>query len=231
MRTTQHGTHLTQLTAYRMMNAYLVREEDGFTLVDSMINNQADAILTAANSLGTPIKRILLTHAHIDHAGAVDSLAAKLPGVEFICSPQSAEFMQGNLALRSEQPQGAVKGDMVAVTTKPTRLVNEGDRVGSLRVVESPGHTPAHLSFIDERDGTLIAGDAIVVLGGVVVPGSYRSWFPLPATATWHWPSAVKSAQKLLALQPKRLAVGHGRVIENPQAILQQAVARAERTL
>lgn len=231
MKITRYGNHTSQLTAYRFINAYFVREADGLTLVDTLIGNQADAILASANALGLPIKRILLTHAHIDHAGGVDALCAKLPEVEFICAPQSAEFMQGNLTLRNDQPQNPVKGGVTTVATKPTRFVSEGDMVGSLRVIETPGHTPAHLSFIDERDGTLYAGDSIIVLGGVVVSGSLRTWFPLPATATWHWPSAVNSAKKMLALKPKRLAVGHGRVVENPQAALQKAVAQAERTL
>jgi glyoxylase-like metal-dependent hydrolase (beta-lactamase superfamily II) len=48
-----------------------------------------------------------------------------------------------------------------------TRTLQPGDTVGSLEVVASPGHTPGHVSFLDRRDGTLLAGDAYSTLGGV----------------------------------------------------------------
>ena len=51
--------------------------------------------------------------------------------------------------------------------------------------------------------------------------------FPLPAWATWHKATALESARKLAALQPSRLAVGHGPVLEKPQAELTAVIERA----
>ena len=92
----------------------------------------------------------------------------------------------------------------------------------------SPGHTPGHASFFDVRDKTLIAGDAFQTQGGIAVSGVIRWLFPLPAMATWHKPSALKSAQALRALNPARLAVGHGKVLENPLAAMDQAIRVAQ---
>ena len=110
----------------------------------------------------------------------------------------------------------------------PTRTFAPDDQVGSLRVVASPGHTPDHVAFYDERDGTLIAGDAFQTAAGIAVAGVRRWLFPFPAMATWHKPAALQSAKNLAALQPIRLAVGHGRVLEDPGSAIMAAVRKAE---
>src|ERR687886_746883 len=72
MRMTQHGDALVQLTRLPRLfpvNCYLVREDDGFTLIDTALPGSAPAILAAAWALGAPIVRIALTHAHGDHVG------------------------------------------------------------------------------------------------------------------------------------------------------------------
>src|SRR5262245_62673186 len=66
--------HVRQLTQARFVNAYLVREDDGFTLIDTGLGRGAEAFISAGREAGAPIVRIALTHAHSDHAGAVDAL-------------------------------------------------------------------------------------------------------------------------------------------------------------
>jgi len=83
------------------------------------------------------------------------------------------------------------------------------------------------LAFFDHRDGTLIAGDAFSTKAGIVTGGSLRLLFPFHALATWHKPTTLRSAEALRALQPARLAVGHGAVLENPVPAMEQAIAEA----
>ena len=59
--------------------------------------------------------------------------------------------------------------------------------------------------------------------------GVLRPLFPLPAMATWDLPTALASARALRALDPARLAVGHGRVLEAPAAEMDRAIAAAEK--
>jgi glyoxylase-like metal-dependent hydrolase (beta-lactamase superfamily II) len=119
-----------------------------------------------------------------------------------------------------------MRGGYPGTATRPTGLLEPGQRVGSLEVIAAPGHTPGHVAFLDHRDGTLIAGDAFKSLGGVATAAA-RSWrFPLVHMATWHRPTALESARSLRALEPRRLAVGHGRVVEAPVAAMDAAIAR-----
>ena len=122
-----------------------------------------------------------------------------------------------------------LRGQWVKATTKPDRTVVVGDGIGSLEVVASPGHTPDSIAFLDTRDNTLIAGDAYQTRGGVAVSGILRPLFPFPALATWHKQTALESARALNALQPSRLAIGHGVVLTDPLPAMAQAIAVAER--
>lgn len=232
MRVTHHGPYLIQLTRFPRIfpvNCYLVREDDGLTLIDAAISGSETAILQAANSLGQPIRRIVLTHAHSDHVGALDALHRQLPDAEVIASAREARFLSGDMRLDPDEPQDKLRGDW-RKTIAPTRVVTDGDRIGSLQVIHTPGHTPGHIALFDARDGSLIAGDAFQTRAGLAVSGIMRWLFPFPAMATWHRPSALASAQRLRSLNPSRLAVGHGEVLEQPLAAMDRAIAEASRS-
>ena len=231
MNVTTIGNNLFRLTHLGSINCYLVREDDGFTLIDTTIGGQAQSIMQEAQKLGLPIVRILLTHAHFDHVGSLDALHDALPQAEVIISGRDARFLAGDKSLDPSEPQVPPRGGYPAWQTKPTRLLHEGDCVGSLDAIATPGHTPGHLAFLDIRDRSLIAGDAFQTLGGVAVSGNFEILFPLPALATWHKGLALESARKLLALQPSVLTVGHGRELRNPQTAMAQAISVQEKSL
>ncbi len=230
MKITPHGNTLLQLSYWAGFgNCYLVREEDGFTLIDTAVNNQGKAIVEAAKAASLPIVRIALTHAHGDHIGSLDELHALLPNAEILVGTREARLKAGDMSLDAQEAKEKVRGAWITTTTPPTRLLNEGDRVGSLEVFFSPGHTPGHIAFLDTRDRTLITGDAFQTKGGVAVAGMVVPLFPLPKFGTWNLPTALASARKIRALNPARLATGHGPVLEQPLAKLDQAIAKATR--
>jgi glyoxylase-like metal-dependent hydrolase (beta-lactamase superfamily II) len=171
----------------------------------------------------------VLTHCHADHVGSLDALRKLLPEAEVAISTRDARFLGGERSLDPDEPKAKLRGGYVTVATKPTRLLKPGDFVGSLEVIASPGHTPGHMAFFDHRDRTLIAGDAYSTQGGISVSGTLRLLFPLPALATWYIPLCIRSAEALLALQPKQLAVGHGKVLTDPVPAMESATAEAKR--
>ena len=235
MRATRHGESLIQVTRFPLLfpiNCYLVREDDGFTLIDTGLSGSAKAILAAVREQGeSTIQRIALTHAHGDHAGSLDALRAALPSVEILIPARDARFLRGDRALDPGEPAAKPRGTFPTIATRATREPFPGDHVGSLVVIAAPGHTPGQVAYFDPRDRTLIAGDAFQTRGGIAVSGVRQLSFPFPAFATWHLTTALTSARALRALDPARLAVGHGDVLEAPLASMDRAIATAERTV
>ena len=232
VKTTAYSDTLVQLTRLPRVfpvNCYLVREDDGLTLIDTTIGGSTKSILAAARKMGAPIVRIALTHAHGDHVGSLDDLHAALPAAEILVPAREARFLSGDLTLEADETQGKLRGGWKACTTQPTRLLEPGDRVGSLEVVAAPGHTPGHVAFLDTRDRSLIAGDALQTRAGIAVSGVVRPLFPFPAMATWHKPTALASVRALRRLEPGLLAVGHGAMLPQPLTAMDRAIATCER--
>src|SRR4051794_34773984 len=161
MKTITVTPNLTQLTRLRFVNAYFVREADGFTLVDTTTGGGADALIAAAAQAGAPIRRIALTHGHGDHLGSLDALKQRLGDVEVLIPELDARILAGEQVVDGKVPGGWPK----ALQTTPDVRLAAGDRVGSLEVIATPGHTPGHVAFLDTRDGTLIAGDTYTSYG------------------------------------------------------------------
>ncbi|MCW2953619.1 MAG: beta-lactamase domain protein [Conexibacter sp.] len=225
MRSTSHGEHLTQITRFGAVNAFFVREPDGLTLVDTSVPRSAAQIVAAADAIGAPIVRIVLTHAHPDHAGSVDALVATLPAVELLVGAREARLLAGDRT--PDQGEPPPRGRYQRTRTRPTRTLVAGDRVGSLSVHGAPGHTPGQIALLDERDRTLLAGDAYTTLFGVGTAAKPTWRLPFVALASWHRPTALVSARSLRALDPARLAVGHGPVIEAPGPQMERALKSA----
>ena len=229
MKITQISSFSHQLTRLGMMNCYLIREADGFTLVDTTIAGGASDILAAAQSLGASIRRILLTHAHVDHVGSVDELAARLPDVVIASSERSLPLLQrpADKSLRPGEPREKIRGGLPGIVTPVTQIVEDGELFGSLRCIHTSGHIPGHFAFLDERDGTLYAGDELVAIGRLSVCGWSPWYFPLPTFAMWSRAVTLESARKLLTYPIQRFACGHGAIRPGGRAALSAAVAHA----
>jgi glyoxylase-like metal-dependent hydrolase (beta-lactamase superfamily II) len=220
--------NLTRVTQLGMINAFLVREDDGLTLVDTLMRGGQKRVLAAAEAAGAPIVRIVLTHYHDDHSGSLDALAEALPGAERLWSEREAPILAGDFSARAGEPGGKIRAIKPRRSTA-TRLLDAGDRVGSLEVVPAPGHSPGQIAFLDTRDRTLIAGDAYSTIGGVATTAGPYWRFPLPGLITWDRPLALESARALRALEPSRLAVGHGQTVDDPVAAMDAAIAKRAR--
>src|SRR3954463_12228258 len=133
MKTVRHTRNLVRLTRLGAVNAFLVVEDDGLTLVDTMLPKSQDAILAAARELGAPIARIALTHAHGDHVGSLDALAAAGPTAEVSISAPDARprprprgsgsgpAPPGGSPAKSPPPPASRSPSCAAATPRPRR--------------------------------------------------------------------------------------------------------------
>lgn len=228
MRVTTIDQHLIQLTQWGAVNCYLVREIDGFTLVDTCYRGVDRFILEFAAKASVPVKRIVLTHAHRDHVGSLDGLREKLPNAQLMISVRERRLYEGDFSLDADEPKSKIsRADFPRCKAKVDRAVSEHDLVGSLRVISAPGHTPGQIALFDSRNAAVIAGDAFSSLLGLSVAGHLNWLFPFPTLATWNVRNAFASAEKLTHLEPWYLALGHGPVLRDPVAMMKAAVEKA----
>lgn len=227
-----HVYQLAFIPRFFPINCYFVEEENYLTLIDTGLSFCKKTILKTAEDLGKPINKIVLTHAHSDHVGALDGLKEELPHVEVLVPNRELKLLKGNDSLEEGEGDLPIKGGVPKnIKTIPDTLLNDGDQIGSLIAIHSPGHTPGMMAFMDIRSNSLIAGDAFQTKGGMAVSGDLRWRFPFPAMATWNKEVAIESAERLLNYKPSMLAVGHGNLIFNPEDKMKQAIDEAKKTV
>ncbi len=228
MRITKLSEHSFQLTRFKLVNCYLVRESDGWTLIDTLVGGSEKGILKAVRDLGGELRRIVLTHAHVDHVGSVNGLLKQQPSIALAASERSLPLLRTppDKSVRPGEPAGPLKGGIPGIRPVPGHILEDGELYGSLRVIATPGHLAGQVALLDERDGTLYAGDALVGVGKLAVSGYAPWYFPLPNLATWNKALARESAERLLMYPVERFACGHGVVRGGGLGALRQALAR-----
>ena len=118
MRARQLTPNLVQLTGLRFVNAYLVREDDGFTPVDTTVPRDADALLAAAEA-GPPIRRIALTHGHGNHVGSLDELHGRLDGGDVVDGKLPAEPRSRAISRCPSRSRPWPRGTRSSTSTRP----------------------------------------------------------------------------------------------------------------
>ncbi len=184
-------------------NAYLM----GGVLVDArtrMAHRRLHRLLSA-----DPPTAHVITHAHADHQGASHALCDDFD-IELWCPEGDADAMEaGDLSDRA--PSNMITRTQLRFWAGPAhpvaRRLREGDEVGGFTVVDTPGHSPGHVSFWREQDRVLVAGDAI--FGRHPVTGRPSLHEP-PGIFTLDPARARDSIRRLAALEPKVVCFGHG---------------------
>ena len=234
MQMTKKGPvyQLTFMPRFFPVNCYVIEEETELTLVDAALGFNAKQILLSIRVMKKPLTQIIITHAHSDHIGALDTIKREWPDAVVSMSSRDARLLAGDTSLLPGEPDSAIKGGVPKnIETQPDRLLEENDQIGSLKVVNTPGHTPGSISLFDTRNRFLIAGDAFQTRGGIAVSGTFKVLFPFPAFATWDKQTALESARKIRELNPRLLAVGHGQMIDKPMDAIDLAIAESEKNL
>jgi hydroxyacylglutathione hydrolase len=185
------------------INAYLV----GDVLFDAGTRPMTNRILKELS--GHSLSLHVLTHVHADHNGASKAVCETF-GIPLWCGEQDLEAMETG-KMDAQIPRNVITRLQLRFWLGPPHKVDrglkEGDEVAGFRVVEIPGHSPGHIAFWREADGTLIAGDALTNMN--VITGRPGLHEPLGIFT----PDRMQnrdSLRKLASLEPKQVLFGHG---------------------
>ena len=201
---------LLHLGRERVIASYLLDTTGGPALLDCGPATCVDALeggLAAHGLALTDVRHLLLTHIHLDHAGAAGVLVRKHPGLQVHVSPIGAPHLVDPSRLESSARRlygdtfDSLWGELAPV---PAANVHEVDgAVVGLESFPTPGHASHHVCYLDP-DGTLYAGDA----GGVrVLPGrSVLPPTPPPDTDVAAWEDTL---DEIARRDPERLALIH----------------------
>lgn len=160
-----------------MINSFALVDDDGsVTLVDCGVRRAPPKIVAGLAAIGkhpSDVQRIVLTHAHPDHAGGAAEMAART-GAPVAAHEADADFVEAG---KNPPPDASTTAGRLMARfgggAFPAAAVGERltdgqvlPAAGGLRVVATPGHSPGHISLVHEPTATLITGDALFnVLG------------------------------------------------------------------
>jgi hydroxyacylglutathione hydrolase len=192
------------------VNAYLL----GDVLVDTGMRPSAGKLLKELK--GRKLQAIALTHAHGDHGGSARRLAKELDLPVWVgaCDREATETGTAVKKAPYDKPGinivAGLLGDFQSVPV--ARDLREGDALsGGFTVLDTPGHSPGHVSYWRESDGVLICGDVFFNMNlFTTMPGLRQPYGPL----TYDPPLNRRSERKVAALEPSVAGFGHGPVLQ-----------------
>ena len=185
---------------------------------------------TLVQELGEePPRALLLTHIHLDHAGASGAIVRRWPEVEVYVHERGAPHLEDPSKLLDSagrlygDEMHRLWGEVVPVPRENLRVLSGGETVDGFRVAYTPGHASHHVSYLHEDSGRAFVGDVAGVQvepGGIVLPPTpppdidLEAWnASLSAVAEWHPESlgithfgAIEAPYEHLAVMRDRLA-------------------------
>ncbi len=207
-----------------------------WVLIDAGIPGSASWIFAAAEERFGPWAQpsaIVLTHGHFDHVGALPPLLERWD-VPVYAHPLELPYLTGRSAYPPPDP--TVGGGAMSALSRfyPRGPFDFSGRIQPLpadgsvpgmpgwRWIHTPGHTPGHISLYRDSDRSLIAGDAFVTTRqeSAISALTYKPEIHgPPAYFTPDWTAARRSVEQLAALEPWRVATGHGPPLEGPEML------------
>ncbi len=194
-------------------NCWLWNGGDGLTLIDCGCPNHGEEIVKISQTFGA-IKRIIITHAHPDHAGAAAAISRAL-NIPVLAHAAEVDFLSGKKTMHDEKGSIICKGALwlahTAGYTVPkvenAEAIRPDQQIEGLNILHTPGHTPGSISLFAAAAQTLFCGDNLDTFNGK--PALGQLWCTLDKDAR------NSSLGQYDRLDASRLLAGHGKPYES----------------
>ena len=219
------------------VNAFVI-EDDGLTLIDTGTKGSAGKIFSAIKNSGKnpyDIKRIILTHAHPDHAGSAEEIK-RILGIPVMAHREDAKIMRYGIACRKEiclTP--GLKNWLIyelvikrsGINIEPVSIdeqLSDHDLLpllGGIRVIHTPGHSKGHICLLAENEEVLIAGDLLSNSTGLGLSVIYENMA-----------EGISSILNVTDLDFDKMVFGYGKpILKDAGSIMRQTFVNYDYTL
>lgn len=192
-------------------HVYLLDGGDEYALIDAGGGRDTAGLLAQIEADGLDprrVRKLLLTHAHADHAAGAAALRERL-GLRVFASPTAAQYVRDGdiraISLDVAKEAGAYPMDFPFPACPVDGELGDGAtiRVGDLvlEVIDTPGHASGHISFVLRRDGTtsVFCGDTLFFGGRILLQNIWDCSLQ----------ESIRSVERLAALQMEGFYPGH----------------------
>ena len=178
------------------------------------------AALAAKGIAPAQVDYVILTHVHLDHAGAAGQLMARFPNARLTVHPRGARHMAdpsrllaATVAIYGEEETRRIYGEILPVPGERMVETPEGSTLRlagrELLFLDSPGHARHHVVVRDGRSGHIFAGDTFGLSYRELDQDGKQFSFPTTSPSQFDPPALHRSIDRMLALGPGALYVTH----------------------
>jgi hydroxyacylglutathione hydrolase len=212
---------------------HLLVEDGRAAIVDTGTSHAVPHVLAALEAKGiapSQVDYVILTHVHLDHAGAAGQLMARFPNARLTVHPRGARHMidpirliAATVAIYGEEQTRRIYGDILPV---PKSRVIETPEGATLRLagrellfLDAPGHARHHVVVRDGKTGHIFAGDTFGLSYRELDQDGRQFSFPTTSPSQFDPPALHRSIDRMLALGPGALYITHFGRLTNPTAL------------
>jgi glyoxylase-like metal-dependent hydrolase (beta-lactamase superfamily II) len=191
-------------------NVYIVINGNELVVIDTGTSGNAKKIIEYIQKIGNhpqEVSMIVLTHYHMDHSGSAKDLK-DLTNAKVAVHVDDADFVAGKKPL--PKPKNILmRAASSFINFTPVQvdiILKDGDTIGNLTVIHTPGHTPGSIALLDAQRKALFVGDTLRFDGSKVTGA--------PEHFTWDEDKVEESIQKIVMLDFEVMLPGHGEFLK-----------------
>ncbi|HET7482052.1 MAG TPA: MBL fold metallo-hydrolase [Actinomycetota bacterium] len=204
----------TKMHGYPGITGTFLVSGEKTALIETGPKSSVDNVIAGLEAEGATPDWIIVTHIHLDHAGAAGTLAARFPdariGVHEVGAPHLVDpaKLWSSASRIYGDDMDRLWGGIDPIPEDRIEVLRDGDAIDlggrTLAVFDTPGHAYHHNAYLDDRTGTIFVGDAL----GVRLPdvGVVRPATPPPE---FHLTKAIDSIRRIQKLEPQRVCLTH----------------------